>query len=65
LIDNVSNISIPLTTVAFFAKYGEKITRWDLLGSLIILFSNIFLVIGTYRETKDRDYNGDGTVDSH
>jgi hypothetical protein len=52
--ESFSNISIPLTILVFFAKFGEKISKWDLLGSVIILVASFFNAIGAYKNDADK-----------
>jgi drug/metabolite transporter (DMT)-like permease len=46
LTDSVRNISIPLTAIAFYLKYQEKISKWDMIGAIFYLASNTFVVMG-------------------
>jgi drug/metabolite transporter (DMT)-like permease len=39
-------VSIPLTAIAFYFKYGERISKWDIIASFIYLSSNFFVVLG-------------------
>jgi drug/metabolite transporter (DMT)-like permease len=35
-----------LTALAFYFKYGERISKWDMIGALLYLSSNVLVVIG-------------------
>jgi hypothetical protein len=52
-----------LAAIVFFFKYKEKITKWDLLGSVIILASSSLIGFGFIKSAGDQDVDGDANQD--
>jgi hypothetical protein len=46
------NISIPLTAFLFYFFYKQKITRWDVFGSIFIIGADILLVVASYHHVE-------------